>query len=87
MKKFLKKDYPLSDIRRYLEPGPIVLVSSAWQGKSNIMTTLIDEHTKQCLATHVGWSVRAVDVITVIEASIQRYGALMFSRKTGQRIL
>src|SRR5258708_1059078 len=37
--------------------------------------TLIDEHTKQCLATHVGWSVRAVDVITVIEASIQRYGA------------
>src|SRR5258707_6803675 len=38
MKKFLKKDYPLSDIRRYLEPGPIVLVSSAWQGKSNIMT-------------------------------------------------
>ena len=38
MKKFLKKDYPLSDIRRYLEPGPIVLVSSAWRGKSNIMT-------------------------------------------------
>jgi flavin reductase (DIM6/NTAB) family NADH-FMN oxidoreductase RutF len=38
MKKFLKKDYPLSDIRRYLEPGPIVLLSSAWQGKSNIMT-------------------------------------------------
>jgi flavin reductase (DIM6/NTAB) family NADH-FMN oxidoreductase RutF len=38
MKKFLKKDYPLFDIRRYLEPGPIVLVSSAWRGKSNIMT-------------------------------------------------
>jgi flavin reductase (DIM6/NTAB) family NADH-FMN oxidoreductase RutF len=28
----------LAKIRRYLEPGPIVLVSSAWQGKSNIMT-------------------------------------------------
>ena len=39
--------------------------------------TLIDEHTKQCLATHVGWSVRAVDVITVIEASIQ--GSVSFS--------
>ena len=38
MKKFLKRDYPLSNIRRYLEPGPVVLVSSAWQGKSNIMT-------------------------------------------------
>jgi flavin reductase (DIM6/NTAB) family NADH-FMN oxidoreductase RutF len=25
-------------VRRYLEPGPIVLVSSRWQGKTNIMT-------------------------------------------------
>ena len=38
MKPFVKKDFPLSEIRRYLEPGPIVLVSSAWKGKSNIMT-------------------------------------------------
>jgi len=36
--QLLKKDYPLDEIRRYLEPGPIVLVSSAWQGKRNIMT-------------------------------------------------
>lgn len=33
-----KTDFPVSDIRRYLEPGPIVLVSSAWRGKTNIMT-------------------------------------------------
>ncbi len=45
------------------------------EGRPFRILTLIDEHTKQCLATHVGWSVRAVDVITVIEASIQRYGA------------
>jgi flavin reductase (DIM6/NTAB) family NADH-FMN oxidoreductase RutF len=38
MKTFRKKNFPLSNIRRYLEPGPIVLVSSAWQGKTNIMT-------------------------------------------------
>jgi len=38
MKTFVKKDYPLPDIRRYLEPGPIVLVSSAWKEKTNIMT-------------------------------------------------
>lgn len=38
MKAYAKKDYPLSQIRRHLEPGPIVLVSSAWRGKSNIMT-------------------------------------------------
>ena len=38
MKTFTKKDFPLANIRRYVEPGPIVLVSSAWRGKFNIMT-------------------------------------------------
>ena len=33
-----KSDFPVSGIRRYLEPGPIVLVSSRWRGKANIMT-------------------------------------------------
>jgi flavin reductase (DIM6/NTAB) family NADH-FMN oxidoreductase RutF len=33
-----KVDFPVSNIRRYLEPGPIVLVSSAWRGEKNIMT-------------------------------------------------
>jgi flavin reductase (DIM6/NTAB) family NADH-FMN oxidoreductase RutF len=35
---YRKKAYPLSEIRRYLEPGPIVLVSSSWKGATNIMT-------------------------------------------------
>jgi flavin reductase (DIM6/NTAB) family NADH-FMN oxidoreductase RutF len=38
MKAYEKKDFPVSDIRRFLEPGPIVLVSSAWKGETNIMT-------------------------------------------------
>lgn len=38
MKTYRKRDFPLDQIRRYLEPGPIVLVSSAWKGQSNIMT-------------------------------------------------
>lgn len=33
-----KKDFPVSKIRQILEPGPVVLVSSAWKGKKNIMT-------------------------------------------------
>jgi len=33
-----KVDLPVHLARRYLEPGPIVLVSSAWQGETNIMT-------------------------------------------------
>lgn len=32
-----KEDFPLEQIRRHLEPGPIVLVSSRWKGKENIM--------------------------------------------------
>jgi putative transposase len=38
------------------------------------MLTLIDEHTRRCLALHVGWSIRAVDVITIVEAAFGRYG-------------
>ena len=38
MRAFTKKDFPVSQIRRFLEPGPIVLVSSAWKGETNIMT-------------------------------------------------
>jgi len=38
MRVFKKRDFPVSEIRRYLEPGPIVLVSSRWKGKTNIMT-------------------------------------------------
>jgi flavin reductase (DIM6/NTAB) family NADH-FMN oxidoreductase RutF len=38
MQAYRKKDFPVSGIRRYLEPGPIVLVSSALAGETNIMT-------------------------------------------------
>src|SRR5512132_2396617 len=38
MKRYAKKDFPVAEIRRFLEPGPVVLVSSAWKGKTNLMT-------------------------------------------------
>lgn len=38
MKTYRKKDFPVGNIRFFLEPGPIVLVSSAWKGKTNVMT-------------------------------------------------
>ena len=37
-KSVKKSDLPVHLARRYLEPGPIVLVSSAWQDETNIMT-------------------------------------------------
>ena len=33
-----KSDFPVTQVRRYLEPGAIVLVSSQWANKPNIMT-------------------------------------------------
>ena len=38
MPTYRKRDFPVSDIRRFLEPGPVVLVSSAHNGERNIMT-------------------------------------------------
>jgi putative transposase len=44
------------------------------RGSKLRMLTLIDEYTRQSLAVHVAWSIRAVDVITVVEAAMERYG-------------
>ena len=38
MPRYTKIDFPVSQVRRFIEPGPIVLVSSAYRGKTNIMT-------------------------------------------------
>src|SRR5690242_3243216 len=38
MKEYKKRDFPVSDVRKFLEPSPAVLVSSAWKGEQNIMT-------------------------------------------------
>lgn len=39
MKRYpAKNDSPVENVRRYLEPGPIVMVSSRWKGRNNIMT-------------------------------------------------
>jgi flavin reductase (DIM6/NTAB) family NADH-FMN oxidoreductase RutF len=38
MKRYTKKDFPVSKVRRVLEPGPVVLVSSAHRGERDIMT-------------------------------------------------
>lgn len=38
MATYTKEDYSLTEIRRYLEPGPIVLVTSALGEQRNVMT-------------------------------------------------
>lgn len=38
MKTYARKSFPLDKARRYLEPGPVILISSAHKGERNIMT-------------------------------------------------
>src|ERR1700722_181641 len=38
MPKYTKTDFPVANVRRFIEPGPIVLVSSAYKDATNIMT-------------------------------------------------
>jgi flavin reductase (DIM6/NTAB) family NADH-FMN oxidoreductase RutF len=38
MPNYIKHDFPTDNVRRFLEPGPVVLVSSAYKGETNIMT-------------------------------------------------
>jgi flavin reductase (DIM6/NTAB) family NADH-FMN oxidoreductase RutF len=38
MRRYKKRELPVDEVRRYLEPGPIVLISTAWRGERNVMT-------------------------------------------------
>jgi flavin reductase (DIM6/NTAB) family NADH-FMN oxidoreductase RutF len=38
MRRYRKHAVPLDQVRRFLEPGPVVLVGSAWKGQRDIMT-------------------------------------------------
>jgi putative transposase len=57
-----------------------LLYDQTEQGRTLRILTLIDEYTKECLTIHAGYSIRAVDAITVLEAAIQRYGPPQYLR-------
>jgi flavin reductase (DIM6/NTAB) family NADH-FMN oxidoreductase RutF len=38
MRNYAKKNFPVTKVRRFLEPGPVVLVSSEYKGERDIMT-------------------------------------------------
>ncbi|MET1024080.1 MAG: flavin reductase family protein [Pseudoxanthomonas sp.] len=38
MKTYRKQDFPVQQVRRFLEPGPVVLVSTAHAGARDVMT-------------------------------------------------
>jgi flavin reductase (DIM6/NTAB) family NADH-FMN oxidoreductase RutF len=61
-----KRDFPVSQVRRYLEPGPIVLVSSRWRETSNIMTMgwhTVMEFTPSLVGCVIAGSNQSFDMI------------------------
>ena len=61
-----KKDLPLHLIRRFLEPGPIVLVSSKWKDETNIMTMgwyTVMEFTPSLVGCVIAGGNRSFDLI------------------------
>jgi len=67
----VRHDFPVHQIRRYLEPGPIVLVSSAWKGERNIMT----------LGWHIVMEFSPALIGCVIAAGNHSFGLIRRSRE------
>ncbi len=56
MRRYSKRDFPVEEVRRFLEPGPIVLVSSAWKGERDVMTLgwhMVMEFSPSLVGTYI----------------------------------
>ena len=77
-----------SERQRALETNAVWswdFVHDQTEGGGNFrILTLLDEYSRRCLAVHVGRSIRAVDVITVVEAAFARYGKPQHSRSEAE---
>lgn len=61
-----KVDFPVSKIRRFLEPGPVVLLSSAWRGERDIMTMgwhMVVEFTPSLVACVISEANRTFELV------------------------
>ncbi|MCW0435897.1 flavin reductase family protein [Xanthomonas sacchari] len=66
MRRYRKLDFPTQDVRRFLEPGPVVLVSSAWKQQRNVMTLgwhMVLEFSPSLLACCISSANHSFDLI------------------------
>ncbi|MBB5883709.1 flavin reductase family protein [Xanthomonas sp. LMG 8992] len=66
MRRYRKLDFPTQDVRRFLEPGPVVLVSSAWKQQRDVMTLgwhMVLEFSPSLLACCVSSANHSFDLI------------------------
>lgn len=50
------------------------MIDQTENGNCFRVLTLLDEHTRRRLAIHTEWWIRAIDVTSVVEAAMARYG-------------
>ncbi len=55
-----------------MRSGAGILWKTTKKGSRFRILTLLDEYTRQSLAVHAAWSIRAIDAITIVEAAIAR---------------
>ncbi|MBB5875112.1 flavin reductase family protein [Xanthomonas sp. 3498] len=66
MRRYRKLDFPTQEVRRFLEPGPVVLVSSAWKQQRDIMTMgwhMVLEFSPSLLACCISSANHSFDLI------------------------
>ncbi|MDY4297248.1 MULTISPECIES: flavin reductase family protein [unclassified Xanthomonas] len=66
MRRYRKLDFPTQDVRRFLEPGPVVLVSSAWKQQRDVMTLgwhMVLEFSPSLLACCISSANHSFDLI------------------------
>ncbi|MET0549315.1 MAG: flavin reductase family protein [Xanthomonas sp.] len=66
MRRYRKLDFPTQEVRRFLEPGPVVLVSSAWKQQRDIMTLgwhMVLEFSPSLLACCISSANHSFDLI------------------------
>ncbi|WP_017917364.1 flavin reductase family protein [Xanthomonas sacchari] len=66
MRRYRKLDFPTQDVRRFLEPGPVVLVSSAWKRQRDVMTLgwhMVLEFSPSLLACCISSANHSFDLI------------------------
>ncbi|MBO9828692.1 flavin reductase family protein [Xanthomonas sp. A2111] len=66
MRRYRKLDFPTQDVRRFLEPGPVVLVSSTWKQQRDVMTLgwhMVLEFSPSLLACCISSANHSFDLI------------------------
>ncbi|WP_295945390.1 flavin reductase family protein [uncultured Xanthomonas sp.] len=66
MRRYRKLDFPTQDVRRFLEPGPVVLVSSAWKQQRDVMALgwhMVLEFSPSLLACCISSANHSFDLI------------------------